>query len=150
MTCPQAEKHTRKAGQFSTENPGQVSAKINTEEAKLRTAQRLAVSPSLVHVWVQHGILEYDQRQSASRVWVRLNEGDLARLTGGSAITPEMPTFAEVMRTENLSRDALWERVRAGQYHAFRVSHGQCWEWRLQRSASSAVGSSEEAPNHHE
>ena len=30
MTCPQAEKHTRKAGQFSTENPGQVSAKINT------------------------------------------------------------------------------------------------------------------------
>jgi hypothetical protein len=31
LTCPQAEKHTHKAGQFSTENPGQVSAKINTE-----------------------------------------------------------------------------------------------------------------------
>ena len=49
-------------------------------------AQRLGVSPSLVHVWVRFGVLDFDQHQTASWVWVRLNGDDLARLDGTSSI----------------------------------------------------------------
>jgi transposase-like protein len=113
-------------------------------------ARRLAVSPSLVHVWVRHGILAHDQRRSASRVWVRLGEDDLARLDGSSPVTRHLPSFGEVMRAEHLSsRDALWDRVRGGEYQAFRVPHGRCWEWRLQRSSTPGVGRDEERTAHH-
>jgi len=96
-------------------------------------AQRLGVSPSLVHVWIGHGVLDHDQRRSASKVWVRLSEDDLARLDGSSAIGPKLPRLEQVMRSEGLSREAVWERVRRGAYRAFRVAHGQCWAWHLQR-----------------
>jgi DNA invertase Pin-like site-specific DNA recombinase len=113
-------------------------------------ARRLAVSPSLVHVWVRHGVLAHDQRRSASRVWVRLSEGDLARLDGSSPVTRHLPSFGEVMRAEHLpSREALWDRVRGGEYQAFRVPHGRCWEWRLQRSSMPGVGRDEERTAHH-
>lgn len=102
-------------------------------------AQRLGVSPSLLHVWVRHGILDFDQHQTASRVWVRLNGDDLARLDGTSPIGPRLPRFAQVMAAEHLSRDALWAKVRDREYQAFRVPHGQAWEWHLQRLPASAV-----------
>jgi hypothetical protein len=113
-------------------------------------AQRLAVSPSLVHLWVQHGVLAHDQRRSASRVWVRLDEDDLTRLDGSSPLAPHLPSFGAVMRAEHLSGDALWERVRRGEYRAFRAQHGECWEWRLQRSPAPDVGRDSEEPAHHE
>jgi DNA invertase Pin-like site-specific DNA recombinase len=112
-------------------------------------AQRLVVSPSLVHVWVQHGVLAHDQRRSASRVWVRLDQDDLARLNGSSQLAPHLPSFAEVMRTEHLSQDALWDRVRRGEYRAFRARHGQCWKWHLQRLSALDVGRDREEPAHH-
>ena len=59
-------------------------------------AERLGVSPSLVHVWVRHGVLRHDQHRSASRVWVRLDADDLARLNGSSQAAPGLPSFAEV------------------------------------------------------
>jgi DNA invertase Pin-like site-specific DNA recombinase len=102
-------------------------------------AQRLGVSSSLVHVWVRHGVIGYDQRQSASRIWVRMSGDDLARLDGSSPIALNLPSLTEVMRAERLSRDALWDRVRSGEYQAFRVQQGRCWAWRLQRSAPSTV-----------
>jgi DNA invertase Pin-like site-specific DNA recombinase len=102
-------------------------------------AQRLGVSPSLVHVWVRHGVLDSDQHQTASRVWVRLNGDDLARLDGTSPIGRHLPRFAQVMAAEHLSRDALWAKVRDREYQAFRVPHGQAWEWHLQRLPISAV-----------
>jgi len=98
-------------------------------------AQRLAVSPSLVHLWVQHGVLAHDQRCSASKVWVRLDEDDLARLDGSSPVAPHLPSFGAVMRAEHLSGDELWNRVRRGEYRAFRARRGQCWEWHLQALA---------------
>ena len=113
-------------------------------------AQRLQVSPSLVHVWVQHGVLRHDQRHSASRVWVRLTEDDLARLDGSSPIAAGLPGFAEVMQAEHLPRDALWEQVRRGEYLAFRVPHGRVWQWHLQHSSSLDVGRHSERPDHHE
>src|SRR3954467_14282911 len=114
-------------------------------------AQRLGVSPSLIHVWVGHGVLDHDQHRPSSKVWVRLSEDDLARLDGSSALGPDLPSLGQVMHREGFSRDALWDRVRQGEYRAFRVAHGQGWEWRLQRQitpgqpAGSAGPSTEQA-----
>jgi DNA invertase Pin-like site-specific DNA recombinase len=102
-------------------------------------AQRLGVSASLVHVWVQHGVLVHDQNRTASKVWVRMTADDIARLDGSSSVAACLPSFADVMRTEHLSRDALWDRVRQGDYRSFRVAQGQTWQWRLQRSAETAI-----------
>jgi DNA invertase Pin-like site-specific DNA recombinase len=102
-------------------------------------AQRLGVSSSLVHVWVQHGVLRYDQRRSASRVWVRLNADDLARLDGSCKLGPGLPTFANMQQTECLAREDLWHCVRRGEYEAFRVRHGQVWQWHLQQAACLGV-----------
>jgi hypothetical protein len=112
-------------------------------------AQRLAVSPSLVHAWVRHGVLMHDQRCSASRVWVRLDADDLARLDGSSPAASRLPSFGAVLRAEQLSADELWERVRRGECRASRVRGGRCWEWRLQRSPTPDVGRGSEEPAHH-
>jgi Recombinase zinc beta ribbon domain len=116
--------------------------------AKL-AARRLGVSPSLLHVWVRHGVLAHDQRLPASRVWVRLTGDDQARLDGSSPVTRTLPRFAEVRRAERLPREALWQRVRRGEYQAFRARRGQGWEWRLLHSPASAVGREREEPHHH-
>ncbi len=113
-------------------------------------ARRLGVSPSLVHVWVQQGVLVHDQRRSASRVWVRLDESDLARLNSSNPAAPHLPGFGEVMRAEHLSRDEVWDRVRRGEYQAFRARRGQCWEWRLQRSPTPDVGRDSEETDQNE
>jgi DNA invertase Pin-like site-specific DNA recombinase len=113
-------------------------------------AQCLGVSSSLIHLWVQQGVLVHDQRRSASRIWVRLDEGDLARLDGSSPAVPHLPGFGEMMRAKHLSRDELWDRVRRGEYRAFRARRGQCWEWRLQRSPTPDVGRDSEETDHHE
>lgn len=117
--CPLA---TRDA---ATRADGLISAKA--------AAQRLGISSSLVHVWVGHGVLDHDQRRSASKVWVRLSAGDLARLDGSSAVGPTLPSLEQMMRREGLSREAVWDQVRQGAYRAFRVAHGSCWAWHLQR-----------------
>jgi DNA invertase Pin-like site-specific DNA recombinase len=113
-------------------------------------AERLGISPSLAHVWVRHGVLRHDQHRSASRVWVKLDADDLARLDGSSQAAPGLPSFAEVRRTERLSPEDLWERVRRGECRAFRVRHGQVWQWHLQRSSEPDVGREHERPDHHE
>ncbi len=131
---------------------------LNTRDAAPRAdglmpiavaAKRLGISPSLVHVWVRHGVLRHDQRRSASRVWVRLDAEDLARLDGSSQTAEGLPSFAEVRRTEHLSREVLWDRVCRGEYQAFRVRHGQVWQWHLQRSSGLSVGRDNEGPDHH-
>jgi len=66
-------------------------------------------------------------------MWVRLTDEDRARLDGSCAtIAARLPTLDEVMRAEQLSREAVWEAVRRGAYHAFRVARGRSWEWRLE------------------
>jgi hypothetical protein len=116
----------------------------------MAVARHLGVSSSLVHVWVRHGVLAHDQRRSASRVWVRLEAEDLARLDGSNPIAPQLPRFAEVMQAEHLSQEALWDRVRRGVYQAFRVPRGQVWQWHLQRLSGPGVGCGSERPDHHE
>jgi hypothetical protein len=103
-------------------------------------ARRLGISPSLIHVWVGHGVLDHDQRRASSKVWVRLGEDDLARLDGSSALGPDLPSLKQVIRSQGLARDALWKRVRQGEYRVFRVAHGQGWAWHLQPLTVPAQG----------
>ena len=65
--------------------------------AKL-AARRLGVSPSLLHVWVRHGVLAHDQRLPASRVWVRLNGDDPARRADAQANVAHADGRVEVVR----------------------------------------------------
>jgi hypothetical protein len=74
-------------------------------------------------------VLAFDQRRPASRVWLQLTDEDLARLDGSCAAAAAH--LDDVMRREHLSRDAVWDLTRRGLYQAFRVPHGQCWEWGL-------------------
>jgi DNA invertase Pin-like site-specific DNA recombinase len=113
-------------------------------------AERLGVSSSLVHVWVRHGVLWHDQHRSASRVWVRLNADDLARLDGSSKVDPDLPSFASVQRTKRLAREALWDRVGRGEYEAFRVRHGQVWQWHLRQAPGLGVWRDEHGADHYE
>ena len=94
-------------------------------------AERLQVSLSLVNLWVSHGVLLHDQRMPASKVWVRVTEEDVARLTGASADAASLPTFASVKARTGLSQDELWREVLAGRYLPYRVRRGQTWQWRL-------------------
>ena len=95
-------------------------------------ARRLGVSASLVHLWVQHGIISCDQRCSRSKLWVRLTDTDIARLDG-SADVSGLPTLTEVAEATGMEREAIWTRIRQGDYIAFRTSRGRGqWEWRLQ------------------
>jgi DNA invertase Pin-like site-specific DNA recombinase len=95
-------------------------------------ARRLGVSPSLVHLWVQHGIISCDQRCSRSKLWVRLTDTDIARLDGSTDVSG-LPTLTEVAEATGMEREAIWARVRRGDYVAFRTSRGRGqWEWRLQ------------------
>ena len=93
-------------------------------------AQMLKISPTLVNLWAKKGILMYDQRVNASKLWVRVSEADVYRLNG-STDCAYLPTIAEVMMTRNLTRDEVWALVRAGQFVAYRSQHGGNWEWRL-------------------
>jgi len=85
-----------------------------------------------VHVWVALGALSGDQRVAASKRWVRLTSADIARLDGRQD-WGGFPTFRQVLRERGGDRAALWSRVRAGEYVAYRHPTPQRWEWRLQR-----------------
>jgi hypothetical protein len=109
-------------------------------------ARQLGVSRSLVHVWIEQGVLESEQRTSLSYRWVRLSEQDRARLAGQQDWSC-FPTVREVMQAYGYSREQVWSLVRAGNYLAYRQAAGQRWEWRLQQlrwsssdGADSAVG----------
>jgi len=112
-------------------DPDQAAARADGLVSSRTAADRLGVSLSLVNLWAKQGVLMHDQRVTASKVWVRLNEDDLARLTGKAAEASSLPTFASVRLQAGMTRPGLWQFVRAGRYLAFRVRHGQTWQWHL-------------------
>jgi hypothetical protein len=81
--CPVKPQHTQARGD------GLVSTKT--------AAQMLHISPSLVQYWVTHGVLVWDQRVAASKLWVRLTAEDLTRLNGRYD-GHHLPTIREVMQ----------------------------------------------------
>jgi DNA invertase Pin-like site-specific DNA recombinase len=95
-------------------------------------AQLLGISPSLVHVWLGHGVLTSEQRVVGSYRWVRLTDADLARLTGRTN-SSHLPRITDVVDTRGCTREEVWELVRTGAYIAHRRPVGQAWEWRLER-----------------
>jgi len=98
-------------------------------------AERLGVSTSLIHVWIQHGVLAGDQRTALSKRWVRLTETDVIRLDGRHD-WGRLSTINQVMRKERWSREQVWQAVRDGAYIAYRQRSGQLWQWRLRRSSA--------------
>ena len=54
-------------------------------------------------------------------------------------------------RSEVLLEDGFWmgDRVRRGEYRAFRTPHGRAWQWRLQHMSRPGVGRGSERPDHH-
>ncbi len=97
-------------------------------------AQRLGVSSSLVHVWLQQGALTSEQSEQRTRQsyrWVRLTVADVARLDGQHDWC-RFPPVRQVMQERGWSRAEAWAHVRAGEYLAYRHPAGQHWEWRLQ------------------
>lgn len=96
-----------------------------------QAARVLGVSASLINLWVRQGILVSEQRLRQSCVWVRLNEGDIGRLTG-TATCGHLSTIREVMNERQMSREEVWALVKEGKYLAYRKACGQNWEWRLE------------------
>lgn len=99
-------------------------------------AERLQISLSLLNVWVRHGVLHHDQRVPASKVWVRLDDADVARLTGTAPEAESLPSFRTLLRETGLPPTELWQQVAAGRYLPYRVRRGRTWQWRLKALAS--------------
>lgn len=113
-----------KPGQMVTRGDGLMSATT--------AARVLNVSSSLINLWIRAGVLKFDQRVPNSKVWVRVTQGDIARLNG-RANCQHLPTINEIMQAQTLSRDEVWALVRAGHYLAYRLAIGKGWEWRLEK-----------------
>jgi hypothetical protein len=127
----------RKQHQIPTNCPIDPGAKAPRGDGLLPVslaAERLDVSTSLIHIWIQHGVLTSDQRTTLSKRWVRLTEADMIRL-GGQHDWRRLSTINQVMRRERWSREQVWQAVRNGTYVAYRQRSGQHWEWRLRRSS---------------
>jgi DNA invertase Pin-like site-specific DNA recombinase/uncharacterized protein YndB with AHSA1/START domain len=112
-------------------DPQQAAPRGDGLVSVMAAAELLQVSPATVHLWAKQGVLVSDQRVSASKLWVRVNDTDLTRLNG---LLPwdHLPTIAETMMERQMTRDEVWALVRAGHYVACRARIGRSWEWRLQ------------------
>ena len=110
--------------------PGAVAVRgdglISTSEA----ARRLQISPSLVQVWLVHGVLTGDQRAAGSDRWVRLTEQEAARLSGQLPCT-DFLSIRDLMRLHQCSAEEVWQYVRRGTYLPYRRRTGHRWEWRF-------------------
>jgi DNA invertase Pin-like site-specific DNA recombinase len=128
----------RKQHQIPTSCPidtaGQTSRGDGLVPVRL-AAECLGVSTSLIHIWIQHGVLTSDQRTTLSKRWVRLTEADMIRLDGQHDWR-RFSTINQVMRKERWSREHVWQAVRNGTYVAYRQRSGQHWEWRLRRNSA--------------
>lgn len=137
-----------RTGSLEPRADGRISAKA--------AAKRLGVTPSLVQIWVQHGVIACDQRCPGSKQWIQLTDADIARLDGSADISG-LPTLTEVGEEMGLERDAVWARVRQGDYIAFRTPRGRGqWEWRLKERSganeitpSNAVGGDRHGGEHY-
>jgi len=94
--------------------PGTVAVRGDGLLSVAEAARRLAVSRSLVHIWVGHGVLTGDQRGSGSNLWVRLTEHDLVRLSG-QVLCTDFLSLHDLMRRHQGSAEEVWQYVRQGE-----------------------------------
>ena len=101
-------------------------------------AERLGLAQATIRIWAHRGVVSCDQRCAASKLWVRLTDADVARLDG-SATPSGLTGIADVMRQDQITREEVWDRVRAGRYIAYRVRHGlEGWQWGLRPTTSAS------------
>lgn len=110
--------------------PGQDAPRGDGLWSVQAAAKRLAVSTGTVRLWAQQGILASDQRIPGSKLWVRVDDCDLARLKGMMTYD-HLPCLADIMEEKQLTREEVWQSVKDGVYIAYRARYGGNWEWRL-------------------
>jgi hypothetical protein len=113
--------------------PGQTTPRGDGLWSVQTAAKRLRVSAGTVRLWAKQGILVSDQRISGSKLWVRVDESDLARLEG-SETYDKLPRITDIMEAKQLTREEVWQLVKDGVYIAYRARLGCNYEWRLQES----------------
>jgi hypothetical protein len=110
--------------------PGEVSVRGDGLISTREVARRLHISPSLVHVWLTHGVLTGDQRAIGSDRWVSLSKQETARL-GGQMLCANLPSICDLMCLHQCSSEEVWQYVRTGDYLPYRRQAGGRWEWRF-------------------
>jgi len=94
-------------------------------------ARQLGITLAAIRVWAHHGVLACDQSSEAAKLWIRLEDGDIDRLRG-HADTTGMERVRDVAHRGESSVASVWERVRKGEFIAYRIQRGRKqWDWRL-------------------
>ena len=101
-------------------------------------ARQLGISRSLLHTWIEQGVLACEQRTARSCRWVHLSEGDRARLDGQHDWSC-FPSLREVMQAYGYSREQIWSMVQAGEYVAYRHVAGVRGKWHFQQMTSATA-----------
>ena len=95
-------------------------------------AARLGVTPSAIQQWAHLGVLRAEQMAPGAPLWVRLTEEDVARLDGTRAAQGYGRWHVlEARRALGLTEAELWQRLRAGDLVAYRVTTRRRWKWRI-------------------
>ena len=71
-------------------------------------ARHLGITLGAIRVWAHRGVLACDQSSQASKLWIRLDPGDLERL-GGQADTTGMERARDIAERSGSSIAAVWE-----------------------------------------
>jgi len=94
-------------------------------------ARQLGITLAAIRVWAHRGVLVCDQSSEAAKLWIRLDPGDIERL-GGQADTTGMERVRDIAHRSDSSVASVWDRVRSGEFSAYRVRRGRNqWDWRL-------------------
>lgn len=102
-------------------------------------ARQLGITLAALRVWAHRGVLVSDQSSGASKIWIRLEPGDVERL-GGDADTAGMERVRDVAQKSGGSISSVWERVRRKEFSAYRTRRGRNqWDWRLAPQAPAAA-----------
>jgi len=102
-------------------------------------ARQLGITLGALRIWAHRGVLACDQSSEAAKLWIRLDPGDVERLSG-QADPAGMERVRDVASRNASPTASVWERVRKGEFHAYRVQTGsRHWEWRLSPCSSGTV-----------
>ena len=117
---------------------GRVSRADGFVPARVAAAQ-LGITLAAIRIWAHRGVLACDQSRSAAKLWIKLT-GDDVRRVAGVASTCGMERVRDVARRCGTPVDAVWERVRDGEFEAYRARRGRDqWEWWLSPSQSRSM-----------
>lgn len=84
--------------------------------------------------WLKKGVLKGKQSHKQSPWWVELRNGDVERLSGRQD-SSHLSDMQELMKRHKCDRDAIWAKVRAEEYLAWRNRKGRGWEWRFEATS---------------